>query len=648
MNNGPITRLGLADGTPEQRREKILAGVFALVFRQVPQAVLVSIVAGITLVAVLWHTEDQTELIFWFIAVLLEALLRLRSAHAFHRPELPATPTLVWARRWLLMSAVAGALWGAAGYHFFSPDSAVLQLVLVAIILGAAFGSLTQYASYAPSLFTYLPLSLLPSAVRMLSQRDPGSLTAAAAILAALGFTLFFGRNFGRTIGESVKSSIENEVLVRQLLAEKAIADEARRAAEAATRSKTQFFAAASHDLRQPLQAIGIYCSLLRKRAQGPLVPLVRNLSTGVETLSKLVEELLEISRLDSGTIKPQVEAASLADIFVVLQREFLPLAAAKRLELRVRPTNLWVRTDALLLSRVLRNLVANAIRYTARGGILLAARRRGEKVLIDVWDTGPGIHQQELSRVFEEFYRGESSKTAPGSAATNAGFGLGLSIVRRICSVLGHALTVRTRPGTGTMFRVEVERSALAHPRRTTFREATDTTIHPIAGQCIVLLEDNEAILNSLARLLRSWGADVISATGFTGALVKRLGRDRRVDLVIADQNLGGPIDGAEAVFRIRELIGIPIPVIMLTAVGTLDLLSEFQHQMQLRMMHNPEAANAIARSRVEEPIVLTKPTDATVLNARIITALGITPMDAAALARQQNVVEGREERIL
>jgi hypothetical protein len=116
----------------------------------------------------------------------------------------------------------------------------------------------------------------------------------------------------------------------------------------------------------------------------------------------------------------------------------------------------------------------------------------------------------------------------------------------------------------------------------------------------------------------------------------------------VIADQNLGGPIDGAEAVFRIRELVGVPVPVIMLTAVGTLDLLSEFQHQMQVRMKHNPGAANAIARSRVEEPIVLTKPADATMLNARILTALGIAPMDPAALTHQANVPEGREERIL
>ena len=660
MSSGPITLLGLTDDSPEQRQQKILWAVFATVFRQIPQAVLVSIVGGIALVAVFWRTQDQIELMVWFIALLLESLLRLQTARSYglrrRRPVDKGADIARLRARWMSLAAIAGALWGTAGYHFyaptyaptaaFSPEASVVQLVFVAVLLAVAFGSLTLYASYLPSLYLFLPLTFLPLIWRLLAMNDAAYYGGAGIVTAVLGFTLFFGRNFGRTIADSVKGNLENEGLVRQLLAEKAAAEDARRAAEAATRSKTRFFAAASHDLRQPLQAIGIYCSLLRKRAQGPLVPLVRNLSTGVETLSKLVEELLEISRLDSGTIVPRVSAVALSDTFLVLQREFLPLAAAKRLEFRVRPTELTVMTDPVLLSRVLRNLVSNAIRYTARGAILLAARRRGQVVHLEVWDTGPGIHQQELSRVFEEFYRGESSKSEVGVAG-NAGFGLGLSIVRRICSVLRHPLTVRTRPGSGTVFRVEVPLCTLPTPARRASREPAESSIQPIAGHRIVLLEDNEAILNSMSRLLRSWGGDVVSATGFTGALVKRLGHDRRVDLVIADQNLGGPVDGAEAVFRIREIIGVPIPVIMLTAVATLDVLAEFQHQMQVRMTQNPGAVSAIARSRVEEPIVLTKPADAATLNARILTALGIAPMDPAALNSMAPVVEGREERV-
>jgi two-component system, sensor histidine kinase len=648
VSGGPITRLGLGEDTLEQRRENLLTGIFGVVFRQVPQAVVVSIVGGVAMVAAFWSYQDQQQLVIWYIVLLLESLLRLRAARAYQLGGMPRKDTARWAVRWVWMSALAGTIWGAAGYHFFAPESAILPLVFVAVILGVVFGSLTQYASYLPALYTYLPPALLPLIVRMIMQHDPSFYVGAGVIAAVLGFGLFFGRDYGRTIAGSVKNGIENEILVRQLFAEKRLAEDARRDAEQATRSKTQFFAAASHDLRQPLQAIGIYCALLRKRAQGPLVPLVRNLSTGVETLSKLVEELLEISRLDSGTFQPRIESTSLGETFHLLQQEFVPLAAAKRLELRVHPSKLWVSTDILLLSRVLRNLLTNAVRYTNRGGILLGARRRGSSVRIEVWDTGPGIHQQELSRVFEEFYRGESSKTEIGVAGSK-GFGLGLSIVRRISNVLGHPLSVRTRPGAGTVFRIELPLAAAAGARPSAPIEISEAAIHPIVGQCIVLLEDNEAILNSLARLLRSWGADVISATGFTGALIKRLGHDRRVDLIIADQNLGGPVDGAEAVFRIRELIGIPLPVIMLTAMNTLELLAEFQRQMALRMKQNPEAASAIARSRVEEPIVLTKPANAAVLNARIITALGIQPSGPGApFGRAQNVPEGREERIL
>ena len=653
MTSGPITRLGLADESHEHRHGRIRHGIAGAVFQQAPQAALVGVLGGAAVVAVSWGSETRVAVLGWLAALLLETAMRLRVAgdYSARGPAEaagadPGVAATAWIRRWLTSAVTAGALWGVAGACFF-PSSPVLQLVLVAAILGVVFGSLSQLSSYAPALLVYLPLVLLPLAARLWVAHAPVYSAAAAIVAAILGATLYMGRNYGRTVAESVKAGIDNEILLNQLISEKRIAEDARRAAEAATRSKTRFFAAASHDLRQPLQAIGIYCSLLRKRAQGPIVPLVRNLSAGVETLSNLVGELLEVSRLDAGAIQPRIESVSLAEVFTGLQREFLPLAEARRLEFRVRETNLCVTSDGLLLSRVLRNLLANAIRYTAHGGVLLAARRRtGDIVDLEIWDTGPGIHKQDLDRIFDEFYRGESGKGAADGTA--GGFGLGLSIVRRICGVLGHAVTVRTRPGFGTMFRVQAPFSALLSPPRSGPEQLPESSIQPISGVCVLLFEDNEGILNSLARLLRSWGADVISATAFTGAVVKRLGRDCRVDLIIADQNLGGPVDGAEAAFRVRELVGVPLPVILLTAMSPMDVLAEFHYQMRRRLESNPQAAAAIARSRVEEPIVLTKPANAALLNARILAALGIRPMDPEALARAQDVVEGWEERIL
>jgi signal transduction histidine kinase/CheY-like chemotaxis protein len=640
--SGPLTRFGIASESREQRQEKILAGVIASVYRQVPQSVLGSIVGGVALIAVFWQTHDQNILISWFIAMLVESLARLRVARAFRTSGTEVERVKVWAARWTGLAALAGLLWGAAGVLFFAPKEPLQQLVLVAVVLGVAFGSLTLYASHRPALFAFLPLALLPLIARMVLEQDPAYYTAAIVVLAVFGFTTFFGRNFGEAMFESVKNNYENEVLVAQLVNEKRIAEDARRDAENATRSKTQFFAAASHDLRQPLQAIGIYVSLLRKRAQGPIEPLVANLSSAVESLSKLVEELLEISRLDSGAIQPRVQQVLLDEMFRSLEQEFMPQAAAKGLSLRVRRSGLAIDSDPLLLLRVLRNLLANAIKYTKRGGVLLASRKRGGQVSVGVWDTGPGIHKEELDRVFEEFYRGASSKQEKG------GFGLGLSIVKRICGVLGHALVVTTRPGTGTVFRVEVPLSASPRRPERSSAHVLESVIHEIPGKTLVVLEDNEEILNSLTKLLASWGADIISATSFNASLMKRLGVRRSVDLIIADQNLGNSISGVEAAFRIRELVGRPVPLVMLTAVQGLDVLAEFQRVMQQRLARNPQLAGAIAASRVEEPVVLQKPTTAAVLNKTLIDLFsrGTKPQSAFA-TNAPPVMEGSEDRV-
>jgi len=623
--SGPLTRFGLAVETAEQRKEKILAGVMASVYRQVPQSVLVSIVGAFALVMVLWYSMNQNVLMGWFMLILLESLARVRVAYKFRHAAEVVDEVQRWANRWVVLAVVAGALWGAAGFLFFSEDQPLHQVVLVAVVLSVAFGSLTLYASHRPAFYSFMLLGVMPLIARMVWEQDPTYYTAAVVMAAVFFFTVFYGRNFGDAVFESVKNNYENEVLVDQLMAEKRLAEDARREAENATRSKTQFFAAASHDLRQPLQAIGIYVSLLKKRATGPLEPLVNNMSTAVESLSKLVEELLEISRLDSGSIQPKIDQVALDEVFSLLEQEFTPLAASKSLSLRVRRCGFAIDSDPLLLQRVIRNLLANAIRYTQKGGVLLAARPRGGLISLEVWDTGPGIKQTELDRIFEEFYRGESSK----AENSGTGFGLGLSIVKRICGLLGHPLIVTTRPGTGTVFRVEVPLSAVPVRKKRAAPETLDMVIRSLEGHAIVVLEDNAEILNSLTRLVRSWGASVVPSTGFNAQLIRGISSHERIDLVLADHNLGPhSISGVESVFRIRELVGFPVPVIMLTAVQGAEVVGDFQRAMHARMALNPSLVSAIARSRTEEPPVLQKPTTASVLNATLAEVLGLTEL--------------------
>ena len=617
---GPLIRFGVDDEQYVQRQASILAGVIASVQQQVPRSILGSFVGSVALLVVYWHAHDARLLLAWFAAMLAESAARLHMSRAYRRARIDVDNVESWASRWVVHAAVAGVLWGLAGGFLFDVGDALRPLVLVTVILGVAFGSLTLYATYRPALFAFLPVAVLPLVVRMALQPDPAYVTAAIVMLAMFAFTMFFGRNFGTTVLEAVRNNHANEALVGQLLNEKRVADEARRAAEEATRSKTKFFAAASHDLRQPLQAIGIYCSLLKKRAQGPLEPLAKSLSAAVDSLSKLVEELLEISRLDAGAIQPRLQQVLLDEMLAQLAQEFTPLAHGKGLELRVRRPRLAVESDPVLLARVLRNLLGNAIRYTAQGGVLLAARPRGGQVSIEVWDTGPGIRQDELSRVFDEFYRGESSKAEPAS-----GFGLGLSIVRRICNVLGHPLIVTTRPGTGTVFRIETPVSALPHRGPQPPATLTDSNIVPLTGHTLVLIEDNDEIRTSLQNLLHSWGADVIAEASFTPALHDQIAARRRVDLILADQNLRDGATGVEVALRIREIAGRPVPVVMLTAVAAGEVIGEFQRSIKRILEGRPALAGVIATSRVEEPAVLQKPTNAIRLNNRIAKSLGL-----------------------
>ena len=616
----PLIRFASANEQRAQRHERILAGVIASVHQQVPRSVLGSIVGAAAVLAVYWTVHDRALLFGWFIAMVAESAVRLRMTQSFRGSRIDADNVQSWSNRWVLQAAAAGLLWGAAGWLFFLPADPLKQLVLVTVVLGVAFGSLTLYAAYRPALIAFLPVALLPLIVRMLAEQDPAYVTAAVVMLAMLAFTMFFGRSFGATMFESVKNNFDNEALVGQLLNEKRVADEARRAAEEATRSKTKFFAAASHDLRQPLQAIGIYCSLLKKRATGPLEPLARSLASAVDSLAKLVEELLEISRLDAGAIQPRLQQVLLDEMLTQIAQEFTPLAHGKGLELRVRRPRLAVESDPVLLARVLRNLLGNAIRYTAAGGVLLAARPRGGLVSIEVWDTGPGIRQDELSRVFDEFYRGESSKGEPVG-----GFGLGLSIVRRICNVLGHPLIVTTRPGSGTVFRVETPLSALPHRGPRPPATLNESNICLLTGHTLVLIEDNEEIRNSLGHLLRSWGAEVIAEAGYTAALQAELGSQRRVDLIVADQNLHDDTSGVEVALKVRESVGRAVPVVMLTAVTMGEVIGEFQRAVKRALQARPDLAGVVARSRVEEPVVLQKPTNAILLNNRIAQSLGL-----------------------
>ena len=342
---------------------------------------------------------------------------------------------------------------------------------------------------------------------------------------------------------------------------------QAQRTAEAANVSKTRFLAAASHDLLQPLNAARLFTSALRQQPglDPEALQLAERIDASFRAAEDLLDALLDTSRLDTGTYRPEIADFALADLFDSLQSQFAVLAEQRGLRLRVAPSKLAVRSDPQLLRRVLQNFLSNALRYTHRGGVLLGARRHGGDVRIEVWDSGPGIPAEQCARIFGEFQRLEQP-----SPWGEKGLGLGLSICDRIAAMLDHRLDLRSRPGHGSCFAVIVPRAVAAPGRRQGVRRASGSSDEQLP-LTVLCLDDDMAILDGMRMLLGRWGVDCRTARDVDAAAAEL--RRGAVDLILADYHLADGVDGLQALQRLRAACDPLPPAALITADGSSEL---------------------------------------------------------------------------
>lgn len=335
--------------------------------------------------------------------------------------------------------------------------------------------------------------------------------------------------------------------------------ESARAAAEQANVAKSRFFAAASHDLRQPLHSLGLFASALRDvvgSSQGH--DLVSRIGDSIGALDRLFDELLDVSRLDAGVVEVRRANLALQPLFDRLESGFAGEAVAKGLELRFVPTALAVNSDPLLLERVLTNLVSNALRYTQRGGVLVGARRRGLRVQVQVWDTGAGIPADQRTLIFDEFYQIGN----PGRDRRK-GLGLGLAIVRRLTVLLDHPLTFRSAVGRGSCFAVMLP--AADAPVDVARVEEDAPPVSPFTFARALVIDDDPDICEATRRLLAGWGVEVRTAHGPADAL-EQIGRGFTPDVLLADLRLGQAIDGIGLVEELRGNLGADVPALLIS----------------------------------------------------------------------------------
>ncbi|MCO7574144.1 ATP-binding protein [Pseudomonas chlororaphis] len=335
---------------------------------------------------------------------------------------------------------------------------------------------------------------------------------------------------------------------------------DARDAAEAANRSKDKYLAAASHDLLQPLNAARLLISTLRERHLPAAEQLlVERTHQALEGAEDLLTDLLDISKLDQAAVKPDLAAYRLDEMLAPLVSEFQSVAEAAGLDLRVRFGDFALFTDLRLMTRILRNFLSNACRYTERGSILLAARRRGDQLRLEVWDTGRGIAADRLESIFLEF-----NQLDVGRAADRKGVGLGLAIVERIAKILGYRVQVESRPGRGSRFSIQVPLAARV-PLPISLQAPQPGTGNPLPGRRLLVLDNELSILESMAALLGQWGCEVLTATDQAAALAVLQGR--APELILADFHLDHGVTGCEVVQQLREHFQQPLPAVIITA---------------------------------------------------------------------------------
>ena len=337
--------------------------------------------------------------------------------------------------------------------------------------------------------------------------------------------------------------------------------EERTRQLEVANLAKSRFLAAASHDLRQPLHALGLFVAQLRGRTRADQRrQLVARIEAALSAMNELFNALLDVSRLDAGVLTPNLTEFPIAQLLKRIETTFAGAVREKGLSLRVVGSAAWVRSDFILLERIVFNLVSNAVRYTATGGLVVGCRRRSDQLRIEVWDTGTGIPQDQRQRIFGEFYRlGKHDRDQRG------GLGLGLAIVDRLCRLLDHRVQVNSALGKGSCFSVAVPMArAPAEIARPT--PSPRTRLDVSSGKLIVVIDDDPLVLEGMGGLIRSWGCSVVTGSTDSAALARLAEYDHPPDVIISDYHLCDGKTGIEAITRLRSALSAPIPAFLMS----------------------------------------------------------------------------------
>jgi signal transduction histidine kinase len=553
------------------------------IHRSVPTAAIGGLIVVCLIVIVFRTVVPERVLYAWLAAFVGLTALRGLGWARFRRTEFGPETSPRWLRLATIASFASGSLWGVGALFLFPEGQLVYQYTFAVALIFMAMACLFSYGPHYPTFLAFFVPSIVPGIIGMGVQGGTQQ-NAFTAGLVLMSFIVLWSRQlFNSIFMESMRLRYANLELIEQLTIQKTAAETAREAAEAANLAKSRFLAAASHDLRQPIHALNLYLGAFSQvqvaQQIGALLGKVRQCAL---IMDEMFRALLDVSKLDAGAVNPQITVFALAPLLSRMRLEFEPQARDKGLELHVHRCSGFAKSDPVLVERILRNLIANAIRYTGEGRIVVGCRRHRGTLRVSVYDTGVGIDPSHQALVFEEFYQ-----VGNRERDRSKGLGLGLAIVKRLARLLDTPLTLRSRAGHGSLFAFDLRRAAPVE--LPAFRPKGQAGLsRNLAGTLVVVVDDEELILDAVRTLLRQWNCDVIATSTGSEALRQLATYTRPPDVLICEYRLRDDENGVAVVTALRNEFNADIPALLITGDTNPDQIRTIAAS-GLAVLHKP-----------------------------------------------------------
>jgi len=571
-------------------RDAVLAEQVLLLRRNFPVTLWASLITSVGTVWVMSLGMPMAPMLWWLashVAVVTLVYLTLRPLpRPGHGPRSDA-------RRLLACMTGMGLTWGSlGGVALWQGQGSDAVVYAIGILSTVSAGALGLGAPLLRGYMIYLTCTISSVLVALAVVGGPIALPGCVMVAVYYLLTALHARNLARAARDSIELRFDNERLVTQLRAQTERAVQALAAAEQANQDKSRFLAAASHDLRQPLHAMGLFLDTL---ARSPLTAqqasVLGHARTASGAASEMLTTLLDYSRLEAGVVQAHDAPFAVQPLLGALEQEFGPQADAAALVYRTRETTAAALADKALVDLVMRNFISNALRYTRTGGLLIACRARGGRLALEVWDTGCGIAPAHLQDVFKEFHQlGNPERDR------RKGLGLGLAIVQRLAQAMHTQVEVRSRLGRGSVFRLWLTpwRGALVDEAVASTHDGAS-----LAGRRVLVVDDDEPVRLGMQSLLASWGCHCLCAESAADALA-RLHQMPQPDVVVTDFRLRHEETGRQVLDTLRAHLQRSVPAIIMTGDTSPQRLRDAQSTGAL-LLHKPVSAVQLRDALVE-----------------------------------------------